>query len=206
MGVRERLFGSGWGGIGGAAARAGTGGAPATTTHPAGPVEVIPVPWLDTVAALGVSAIWRCVTLIADAISDMPWTEWNGDGADAVQIAPSRLTRRPLATQTRRWWTWRVVATEALFNTAYCLHTGGYDSRGQPWSLLPIPPAAIMPTRIPDPWGLLPPTEFLIAGAMKVTDSQLTAIHRAPVPNIPDYLAGILDIARRQFTAYLAAD
>jgi phage portal protein BeeE len=195
MALFERLFG-----------RAGAG-APASSTKPASSQAPIPVPYLDARSALGMSAVWRCVTLIADAIADMPWTEWDGDGPNARQITPpSRLVRRPMATRTRRWWTWRVVATEALFNTVHLLHIGGTDSAGRPWSLLPIPPAAILPTRVVDPYGMFPPTNYAIAGIGDVTDAQLSIVHRAPVPNVPEYLAGILDLARREFTAYLAAD
>lgn len=179
----------------------GRAGAPATTTATPSIHGTSPTPWLDARSAMGLSAVWRCVSLIADTIADMPWTEWRGD-----ELLPqSRLVRRPMATMTRREWTWRVVATEALYNTVYCLHVGGFDGERMPWSLLPVPPAAVQPFGSLDPWGLLPPNEYMIGGR-KYSADYLTIIHRAPFPGVPEYVNGILELARRQFTAYLAAD
>lgn len=144
--------------------------------------------------------VWRCVTLIADAVADMPWSEWRGDRRIDP---PSRLVRRPFALKTRRWWTWRIVATLALHNTAYVLHIDGEDQDG-PRSLLPLPPATIQPV-LPDPWGLIDPLAYTIVGRYTPAE-YVTLITRAPMPGIPYNLAGLIDLARRQFTAYLAAD
>jgi HK97 family phage portal protein len=164
-------------------------------------MPVVDTPFLDGRSVLGLSAVWRCVTLIADTIADMPWQEWRGDEL----LESSRLVRRPFALRTRRWWTWRVVATEALFNRAYCLHVGGSASDGTPWSLLPVPPSAIQPGLAPDPWGLTFPTWYNVAG-QQIPAEYLSIIERAPFPDVPDGLSSLLDLARRQFTAYLAAD
>ena len=186
MGLIDRLF--------------GRAGAPASATITPTTLGVQAVPYLDSRAAVGLSAVWRCVTLISDAIADMPWQEWRGDEL----LPPSRLVRRPCATMTRREWTWRVVATEALYNTVYCLHVGGYDSAGKPWSLLPLPPVVVQPISF-DPWGILPPSRYNVAGqTIEATD--LTIIRRAPFPGVTENMAGLLELARRQFTAYVAAD
>jgi phage portal protein BeeE len=52
---------------------------------------------------------------------------------------------------------------------------------------------------------MLPPAAYNIAGR-EVSDAFVTVVRRAPFPGVPDYLAGILQIARRQFTTFLAAD
>jgi phage portal protein BeeE len=187
MGVIERLFG-----------RAAP--AAATSATPAVPAT-IPTPYLTATTAAGLSAVWRCVSLIADTVAGFPWQEWRGDD----QLDPSRLVRRPMATMSRREWTWRVVATEALMNTCYLLHVGGTDSEGTPWSLLPVPPAAIFPVSTPDPFGILPPTEYFVAG-QTVSADNLTLVRRAPWPGVPEHVAGILTLARREFQAFLAAD
>lgn len=158
------------------------------------------VPYVDARAIVGLSAVWRCVTLIADTIADMPWQEWRG----TELLEASRLVRRPMALMTRRNWTWRVVATEALFNTTYAMKVGGKDSEGAPWSLLPLPPTMIRPYNA-DPWGLTDPYEYMVAGRIVSVDD-LVVIRRAPFPGISEDVAGILDVARRQFTAYVAAD
>jgi len=45
-----------------------------------------------------------------------------------------------------------------------------------------------------------------MVGGQRIGVEHLTVIRRAPWPGVPEYLNGILDLARRQFTAYLAAD
>lgn len=175
------------------------GAAASTLTPTITPVTT--VPWVDARGVLGLSAVWRCVTLIADTIADMPWQEWRGE----EMLAPSRLVRRPFALRTRRWWTWRNVATEALYNRSYNLHVGGTDSAGKPWSLLPVPPDVISPRDPVDPWGLSFPHEYYVGG-MVVSAEHVTVIERAPFPNMPESLSGLLSIARMQFGAMLAAD
>lgn len=183
----------------------GRSGAPASTTATPAITAPIAVPWVSGSTTLGLSAVWRCVTLIADAIADFPWREWAGPDDAPVPLTTSRLVRRPMGGMTRREWTWRVVATEALYNTVHLLYVGGYDSERVPWSLMPIPPGAITPLSPSDPWGLLQPTEYQVGGS-RVSVDELTIIRRAPFPGLSDQLAGILDVARRQFSAYLAAD
>lgn len=179
--------------------RAGAG-ASSTITPTIHPVTT--VPYVDARGVLGLSAVWRCITLIADTLSDMPWQEWRGD----EQMEPvSRLVRRPFALRTRRWWTWRNVATEALYNRCYNLHVGGTDSSGRPWSLLPLPPDVVQPVNPLDPWGISFPDEYSIAGT-RVRASQVTIVERAPFPNVSEALSGLLSIARMQFGAMLAAD
>ena len=163
------------------------------------------IPFVTGSTALGLSAVWRCVNLIADTIADMDWREWTGPERAPVALDSSRIVRRPMATWTRREWTWRVVATEALYNTAYLLHTGGYDSEGVPWSLMPLPPLAILPLTPPDPWGLTQPVEYLVGGSALSVD-YLSVIRRAPFPGLRDQVNGILELARMQFQAYIAAD
>lgn len=175
-------------------------GPPATTMATPATVGYQPMPYLSGNTIVGLSAVWRCVTLIANVIAGMPWSEWRGDD----QLVPSRLVRRPMATMSRREWTWRVVATEALYNTAYLLHVGGADSEGTPWSLMPLPPDTITGLDA-DPWGLMPATEYLVAGR-RVSVDQLSIARYAPWPNVPDGLAGLMQLARREFQAYLAAD
>jgi len=190
VGLVERLF--------------GRAGVPAQTT--ATPRSApIPVPWVSGTTMLGLSAVWRCVNLIADTISDFPWRELDGPEDEPVRMAPSRLVRRPYEQMTRREWTWRVVATEALYNTCHLLYVGGYDELGSPWSLLPLPPAAIHPLTPGDPWGLTLPTEYWVGGG-RVSAADLTIIRRSPYPGITDQTSAILELARGQFSAYLAAD
>lgn len=193
MGLIERLFG-----------RADTSSTAPLTPGPQ--MYPITVPYVSGASALGLSAVYRCVTILADAIAGLPWREVRGDEDAPIPLPTSRLVRRPMATMTRREWVWRVVATEALYSTCYLLKVGGYDSEGVPWSLLPVPPSAIAPADPgADPWGLLPPRAYMVGGRLVQADD-LVVIRRTPFPGIPEHVAGILELARREFAAALAAD
>lgn len=177
-------------------------GPPAVTTVTPQVIPVQSVPYLDARSMLSLSPVQRAMSLICGTIADMPWTEWRGDEL----LPPSRLVRRPLGQpwMTRREWTFRVVATTALFNVAYLLHVGGRSSEGTVSGLLPIPPQMIQPG-LTDPFGLLPPNEYYIAG--KRIDTQFVrVVRRMPVPGITDQAMALIDLARREFTAYVAAD
>ena len=152
-------------------------------------------------SSLALSAVVRCVSVIAGAVSRFPWREWDG----LVEVPPSRLVERPAASMTRREWTWKVAATLALESTCYLLAVGGEDDEGLPWSLIPVPPQAITPTELADPWGMIPPTSYRI-GDRDVSAEQLVILRRALWPGVPDHLASILRLARQAFGAALSAD
>ena len=152
-------------------------------------------------SALGLSAVVRCVSVIAGAVSRMPWREWEG----LAELPPSRLVERPCASMTRREWTWRVAATLAMESVCYLLMVGGEDDDGAPWSLVPVAPQAIAPSEQADPWGMIPPTRYTI-GSEQVSAEQLVIVRRALWPGIPDHLGGVLRLARQAFGAALAAD
>jgi phage portal protein BeeE len=164
------------------------------------------VPYVDGSSVLGLSAVVACVRLISDTVSDLPWQELSGPDDAPVKLASSRLIRRPMANMTRREWTWRVTATLALYNVAHLLYVGGYDEEGVPWSLLPLPPAAITPADpLQDPWGLAPPRYYMV-GDRFVPAEAITVIRRSPWPSIPDHLSSLLKLAKRSFGAALAAE
>lgn len=172
------------------------------------PAQVYPtlVPYVDGTSVLGLSAVVRCVTLIADTVADCPWLELAGPEDAPVRLTSSRLVRRPMQTMTRREWTWRVAATLALYNVCHLLYVGGYDEEGVPWSLLPLPPAAITPADpLQDPWGLAPPRYYMV-GDRFLPASAITVIRRSPWPSVPDHLSGIIRLAKRSFGAALAAE
>ena len=53
--------------------------------------------------------------------------------------------------------------------------------------------------------GLTSPSEYYVGG-QRISVDYLTVIRRAPFPGLAADVAGILDVARAQFSAYLAAD
>ena len=152
-------------------------------------------------AALGLSATWSCVTLLCDAIAGRRWVERRG----IEELAPSRIVRRPAASMTRRRWTWRVVASLALYNRCPLWMIGGIDDEGVPGSLLPIAPDLVQPLEPIDPYGIVDPTRYSI-GSTEVSAEEIYTIFRAELPSIAPRDAALLQLARRVFRQAIAAD
>jgi phage portal protein BeeE len=147
-------------------------------------------------SALGLSAVYRCVSIIASAVSILPWGEWRG----TLELPASRLTGRPMATMTRREWSSQVVATMALYNTAYLRHVGGVDLEGVPASLVPVPPLYLTP---PEPLAGIP--DYMI-GTERVAPELVTVVRRAVWPQTSDQLGGLLQLARMAWAGALSAE
>lgn len=148
---------------------------------------------------MGLSTVWRCLDVIANGVSQLPWTEHRG----TLDLPLSRISRRPSAFYTRREWVQLVVRTLALFDIAYLLKLEPLDAEGVPMGLWPVPPQIIIPRSV-DVYTLVPPTTYVV-GRTTVDADQLVVIRRAPLPGIPEYLAGLLNMARAQFAESLAA-
>jgi HK97 family phage portal protein len=151
--------------------------------------------------ALAITAVRRCVILIADAIAGREWTEWRG----ARPVPPSRLVRRPYQGMTRREWVWRVTATLALYDHAFLWMIGGVDPEGVPGSLQPIPPGAIGPEGHTDLYGLTAPARYRI-GNESVSAEELVRIPRTSWPTPDPWSRGVLTHARVLLASALAAD
>jgi HK97 family phage portal protein len=161
---------------------------------------------LTVIEAAGVSAVRRCVTLIANAIAGQRWTEWEGEPARRLKVV-SRIVKRPAAVMTRREWVWRVVASMALTDISYIYMVGGVDDEGVPGSLLPLPKEAIAPSGLIDPWGVFPPTQYSIAGvAGTVSGEAVIPVRSAFWPGVPEHLQGILQMARNSLMSAWASD
>lgn len=151
---------------------------------------------LTVVEAAGVSAVRRCISLIANAIAGQRWTEWEGEPASRLSVV-SRIVKRPAASMTRREWVWRVIASMALTDVQYIYMVGGVDDEGVPGSLIPLPREAIQPAGYIDPWGVFPPTTYSIAGVPgTVSGEAVIPMRSAFWPGVPLHLQGILNMAR----------
>lgn len=139
--------------------------------------------------ALGVDAVWSCVTLLADAVASAEWGEWRG----TLQLPASRLARRPMASLTRREWTWLVTATLALYSTCPVRLAGPLDSEGVPTSLVPLAPARVT----------------YVDGRVYVdgvpSTDEVRVIRRALFPATDARTAAVLHLARTTFAAAVAA-
>lgn len=154
---------------------------------------------LTVLEAAGVSAVRRCITLIANSISGQPWQEFKGR---EIIDPPSRIVRRPAASMTRRAWTWRVIAMMALQDIAHLHLVGGVDDEGVPGSLIPLPREAIQPAGFVDPWGILDPTQYTISGVEGIVSGESVIPLRSSFwPGVPPHLAGILNMARASLMA-----
>jgi HK97 family phage portal protein len=163
-----------------------------------GPSGVLPYAVSQT-TALGLSAVWRCLDVLG-TISTLPWSERRG----TLDLPLSRLTRRPSAFYTRREWTQLVIRSMALYDVAYLLKLEPYDTEGVPMGLWPIPPQIVMPKAV-DMYTLTPPREYTI-GRTVISADNMVIIRRAPNPGIPDYLGGLLQVARAAFGGAIAAE
>jgi HK97 family phage portal protein len=150
--------------------------------------------------ALGLSAVWRCLDILSNGVSQLDWSEKRG----TLELPVSRLVRRPQAQRTRREWTSIVVSTLALYDVCYLLKVGGDDAEGVPMSLVYVQPAIIQP-RYYDVYSLALPTEYTILGE-KVDADRLVVLHRSPQPGVWDTQGGIINLARITFAAALAAE
>lgn len=90
--------------------------------------------------ALAVDTVFACVRIIADLVADADVGEYRG----TERLADSRLTRRPMASVTRRTWLWQVAASMALYNGVYLRRDlAGTDAEGVPLSLIPVAPPRV---------------------------------------------------------------
>jgi phage portal protein BeeE len=149
---------------------------------------------------LGLSSVWRCLDILSNGVSQLPWRELRGN----LDLPPSRIVVQPQQDYTRRDWTSLVVSTLALFDVCYLLKAGGEDSEGIPLSLLWLDPRVVMPTSF-DEFGMLPPQSFYV-GQQRVTRDQLVILHRSPQPTISESMGGVVRLARVTFAAHLAAE
>lgn len=158
---------------------------------------------LTVVEAAGISAVRRCVSLIANAIAGREWQEWEG----TRKLTPSKLVRRPAASMSRREWTWRVISSMALDDLAYLRMIGGVDDDGVPGSLIPIPTGALSPRGVVDPFGILPPTQYQMYGTNGIiSGEEIIPVRSAFWPGVPAHLVGILRMARSTMMASWASD
>jgi HK97 family phage portal protein len=139
--------------------------------------------------ALGVDAVFACVTLLADAVSSAEWGEWRG----TLQLPPSRIVRRPMASLTRREWTWLVTSTLALYSACPIRLAGGLDSEGVPMSLVPLAPSRV--SRQGNRWW--------VDG--QETDDEIRVIRRVLFPSTDARMSAVLHLARETFAAAAAA-
>lgn len=158
---------------------------------------------LTMIEAVGIAAVRRCVTLIANSIAGRPWRELDG----TRDLLPSRLVRRPAGSMTRREWAWRMIAEMCFSDYAHVHMIGGVDDEGVPGSLIPIPRDAISTVGPIDPWGLFPAKQYRISG-VEGTVSGESVVRVASVfwPGVPPHLAGILRMARDTMMSAHAAD
>ncbi len=150
--------------------------------------------------ALGLSAVWRCLDILSNGVSQLDWAERRGN----LDLPPSRLVKRPQAERTRREWVSIVVSTLALYDVCYLLKVGGEDAEGVPMSLVYVQPAIIQPMAY-DVYTLALPQKYMIMGE-QVDVSQLVVLHRSPQPGIWDTQGGIINLARISFAAAIAAE
>lgn len=152
-------------------------------------------------SALGLSAVWRCLDILSNGVSQLDWDEMRNE----VELPASRLVRRPLGAITRREWTSYVVSVLALYDVCYLLKVGGTDSEGVPIGLLPLDPSLVQP--VVTGYQISPfivPDTYRIA-ATEVPRDQLVIIRRSPTPGSDEQTGGVIRLARAEFASAIAA-
>ncbi len=158
------------------------------------------IPGVTVATSLGLSSVWRCIDVLCNGVTQLPWLEMRG----TLELPPSRIVMRPQADRTRREWTSLVVSTLALFDVCYLLKAGGEDSEGVPLGLWPIDPTQVSPVTQPINTFALPSTFWV--GMTKVDRDQLVILHRSPQPGVDDTIGGLLNLARVSFASAMAAE
>lgn len=153
-------------------------------------------------SALGLSAVNRCVSIIAGGLGILTWGEWRG----TLELPPSRLVLRPMESMTRREWTWRVAATMALHNTCHLWAVGGRDREGIPLSLIPVPPNQISAVGGVDAFGVTIPSYYRVGRNLEVDPADIFILRRSAFPTVPDNLAGLIRVARMSLATALSAE
>lgn len=91
-------------------------------------------------SALGLSAVWRSVQIIAGTIAGLPMNTYSSDAPTREQV-PSIFDDPCAPWYTRFEWIERVVAHLALHGNAYLLHV--YNAAGQLAALIPVAPQMV---------------------------------------------------------------
>ena len=154
--------------------------------------------------ALGLSAVWRCLDILSNGVSQLEWREMKG----TLEWPTSRLVKRPMAEATRREWVNYVVCALALFDIEYLLRVGGDDAEGVPLSLWPLDPQSVMPSGGAYFSSVLPfvtPAAYWV-GTAKVEPERIVILRRSPMPGVSEVLGGVLRLARIKFAEAMAAD
>ena len=131
--------------------------------------------------ALSVDTFFACVRIIGDLVSDAVVGEFR----DTDRLVDSRLTRRPMASITRRTWLWLTASTMAIYNGVYLWDRFGTDDAGIPLSIEPLPPTRVN-------WiGAVPYVD-----GKEVDPLSLKWVPRASFPTMTRELGTVLRLAR----------
>jgi HK97 family phage portal protein len=160
-------------------------------------------PGVTTTTALGLSAVWRSLDILANGVSQLPWREMRGN----LELPPSRLVTRPLGSATRREWVSIITSTLALYDICYCLRVGGVDSEGVTIGLAPLNPQQVMATQmdVTSVLALSSPEQYFV-GSSRLERDELVVLRRSPQPVLSEDVQGVLRLARVTFAAAIAAE
>jgi phage portal protein BeeE len=155
---------------------------------------------VTSTTALGLSAVWRCLDILSNGVSQLEWKEYLG-GVDLPDMATSTLVRQPLEEATRREWVNYVVCSMALFDVSYVLRIGTPTL-----SLWPLDPMTVMPRS--RSFSALPfmRAESYWVGTADVEGDRVGILRRNPMPAVSDLTGGVLRLARIKFAEAMAAD
>ncbi len=91
-------------------------------------------------SALGLSAVWRCVSLIAGTIAGLPLKTYRREGDTKVRV--KSFLDQPHPDMTQYEWVETLLAQELLWGNGYLFHI--YGGAGQVIGLAPIHPSVVV--------------------------------------------------------------
>jgi HK97 family phage portal protein len=139
-----------------------------------------------------VDVVFACVRLLQSAVGDAQIGEYRGNS----RLPDSRLTRRPMASITRRSWVKRCVGSMALYNGVWLLRSTVRDSEGVPMSLVPYAPTRVQ-------WES---EDKVRVDAQEVSPDRLVWVPRMEFPTLTRDLAYTIRLAREAIAAGWSAD
>ena len=142
--------------------------------------------------ALAVDTVFASVRILADLTADANVGEFRG----SERLPDSRLTRRPMATITRRTWIWLATATIALYNGVWLWNRYGDAPDGSALSLVPLAPPRVT----------FPKPGVPYVDGVEVDMDSLRWVPRMTFPTVTAELGSLLRLARTSIAAAWSAD
>lgn len=146
---------------------------------------------VDETSALGLTAVWRAVSLIAGTIAGLPLKSYRTDADDARSQVPSFLDNPGAPYFTPFVWKELVTSHLLLHGNAYLLHV--YNGAGSIVGLFPLHPSLVTPEWVCGPGGEILGKQYKMSNGDVKSDMDLTQIMGLSADGLQGYSPISLD-------------